>query len=413
MIDFYFPDSQDQIDPRFDFVEEKHPPFHVRQRDDVYAHEALTGGAAFEGILVSKGIVDGLPGSSGRYSIPQRHRLYRVGVRRFFRLPARMKSLGDCGAFSYVEDEVPPITPDDAIDFYEGCQFDAGISVDHVVLGYTPDRQPKLLDDDEIRGWRDRQELTLENAGQFLKSHRARDCRFEPVGAAQGWSPSSYADAVDQLQQMGYERIAMGGMVPLKTPQVLEVLEAVSRVRRPATRLHLLGLTRTEKVHEFVGLGVTSFDSTSPFRQAFMDDRNNYHWPGGAYTAIRVPPVDGNPKLKRLIKAGRVDQGRALELEGRCMSTLRGLDGGMGTDIDAVLRVLADYHELFDQRDRVEEYRRTLEERPWTRCRCGICEADGIEVAIFRGSQRNKRRGFHNIAIFADELAERIKRGTT
>lgn len=409
MIDFYFPDSQDQVDPKFDFVEEEHPAFHVRQRDDVYAHEALTGGAAFQGILVSKGIVDGLPGSSGRYTIPQRHRLYRVGARRFFRLPTGMKSLGDCGAFTYVEDEVPPITPDEAIDFYEGCQFDAGISVDHVILGFSSDRQPKLLEDEVVVQWRERQAITLENAAEFIKSHKARGCRFEPVGAAQGWSPTSYVESVRQLQDLGYERIAMGGMVPLKTPQVLEVLERIQEVRKPGTRFHLLGLTRTEKVHEFVGFGVASFDSTGPFRQAFMDDKNNYHWPEGAYTAVRVPPVGGNAKLKRLIKSGKVEQGRALELEGRCLRALRELDSGESDDVEGTLQVLADYHGLFDQRDRVEEYRRTLEDQPWKRCGCGICELDGVEVAIFRGTERNKRRGFHNIAVFADQLAERIK----
>jgi hypothetical protein len=35
---FFFPDSQDQVDPRFDFESEEHSPFRVRQRDDRYAH---------------------------------------------------------------------------------------------------------------------------------------------------------------------------------------------------------------------------------------------------------------------------------------------------------------------------------------------------------------------------------------
>ena len=38
---FYFPDSQDQIDPSFDFETEERSPFRIRQRDDLYAHEVL------------------------------------------------------------------------------------------------------------------------------------------------------------------------------------------------------------------------------------------------------------------------------------------------------------------------------------------------------------------------------------
>jgi hypothetical protein len=406
-MDFYFPDSQDQIDPRYDFVEEEHPPFHVRQRDDQYAHEALDL-PGFDGVLVSKGIVDGVGGSSGRYTVAQRHRMYRIGVRRFFRLPGGMKTLGDCGAFSYVDEAEPPLTPDDAIDFYEGCRFDAGISVDHVILAYRSEDQPTLLEEDEDDPWRRRQQVTLDYAERFLHRHRARRCRFEPVGAAQGWSPSSYASSVDQLQRMGYSRIALGGMVPLKTHQILEVLTAVSEVRSAATQFHLLGVTRTERLADFRSFGVTSFDSTSPFRQAFMDDRDNYHWPGRHYTAVRVPPVGGNAKLKRRVKSGEVDQGRALQLESACLQQLRALDRGHSDDIDAALEILADYHTLFDQRDRVDVYRRLLEDQPWKQCTCGICAKAGIEIAIFRGTERNKRRGFHNIAVFAETLARRI-----
>jgi hypothetical protein len=47
-----------------------------------------------------------------------------------------------------------------------------------------------------------------------------------------------------------------------------------------------------------------------------------------------------------------------------------------------------------------ERVRRTLEERPWERCRCPICHAIGVEVAVFRGNNRNRRRGFHNVHVF-------------
>ena len=406
-MDFYFPDSQDQIDPRFDFSREEHSPFHVRQRDDLYAHEALDG-VRPDGVLVSKPIVDGVGGRAGKYTVAQRHRLYRVGVSSFLRLNGRMKSLGDCGAFSYVSDDVPPLTPQDAIDFYEGCQFDEGISVDHVILGYRSDAQLRLLTEDDP-AWINRQAITLDNADQFRRLAVEQRCRFTPVGAAQGWSPESYRKSVNELQRMGYRRIAIGGMVQLKTSQILEVLQAVDDVRRADTRLHLLGVTRTESLHQFRELGVASFDSTSPFRHAFMDDQDNYYWYNGHYTAIRVPQVGGNASLKRKIRAGVVDQSAALTLESACMQALRELDSGRSVDVEATLAVLAEYAALTGQQDRTADYRRTLEEQPWKLCSCGVCVKAGIEVAIFRGTERNKRRGFHNLAIFVDNLSCRIE----
>ena len=36
---FFFPDSQDQVDPSFDFETEERSEFRLRHRDDRYAHE--------------------------------------------------------------------------------------------------------------------------------------------------------------------------------------------------------------------------------------------------------------------------------------------------------------------------------------------------------------------------------------
>ena len=409
---FYFPDSQDQIDPSFDFVTEERSIYRVRQRDDHYAHEALRI-PPFDGLLVSKAIVDGLPGATGKYTVAQRQRLYRVGVRSFFRLDheagPRIDTLGDCGAFTYVRDEVPPYTPDEVIDFYDGCGFDLGISIDHVILGYDPaaDDDPAHPNRDD---WQRRQEITLQLASGFRARARARKARFKPVGVAQGWSPASYATAVQALQRIGYTRIALGGMVPLKTPEILACLQAVNRVRHARTQLHLLGISRCENVDVFAANGVTSFDSTSAFRQSFKDDTDNFYALDRTYTALRVPQVDGNPKLKARIRAGQVPQADALRLERHCLESLRGYDRG-AVKIGPVLDALSDYDRLCDgtRKDRTESYRRTLEDQPWRSCRCGLCETVGIEIALFRGSERNKRRGFHNLHVFRQRLRRELE----
>jgi hypothetical protein len=206
---------------------------------------------------------------------------------------------------------------------------------------------------------------------------------------------------------MGYRYIALGGMVPLKSWQIEECLRAINDIRFPETGLHLLGISRFEHLPALAPLGVVSFDSTSPLRQAFKDDRDNYYAPRRNYAAIRVPQVDGNAHLKADIKAGRVDQSRARLLEQLTLRRLRDFDLGTCTT-NAVIDALSAYAEVVEpDRDRTGEYRELLETAPWKRCPCGICERVGIQVVIFRGTERNKRRGFHNLYVFSRRLNKR------
>jgi hypothetical protein len=398
---FFFPDSQDQIDPGFDFGTEEHPVLRVRQRDDLYAHEALNG-HVIDGLLVSKAIVDGTAGGAGKYTAAQRNRLYRAGVRHFFRLDQApgpvIQTMGDCGAFNYIREEIPPVTPDQVIDFYDECGFDLGISVDHVIFGFDPaaDTDPHHPQGEQ---WRSRQQITLDLAATFLARCKARKTRFEPLGVAQGWSPASYASAVRDLQNIGYTRIALGGMVPLKTPEILACLRELATVRGPRTHFHLLGITRRSNISQFTSYGVTSFDSTSAFRQAFKDDKDNYHTADRTYTAIRVPQVDALPRLKKQILAGQVDQDAAIQQERACLRVLQEYDAGV-TSTQQVIDALQRYNEILGIKDQAGAYRDVLDDAPWKACLCSMCANAGINVLLFRGSERNKRRGFHNLYVF-------------
>jgi hypothetical protein len=410
---FFFPDSQDQIDPGFDLLTEERDPFRVRQRDDLYAHEILCP-APFDGLLVSKAIVDGnAGGGAGKYTSAQRHRLYSDGADNFFRLShgrTPLRIMGDCGAFSYVNKTYPPYTVDEVIDFYDGCGFDYGISVDHVIFQYEPTVDRK---DSRAVEWERRQEITLELAADFKRQCRARHVGFAPVGVAQGWSPASYAYAVIELQRIGYRRIALGGMVPLKTPQIISCLKAVDDARDPDIQLHLLGISRCADVPTFASHGVTSFDSTSPFRQAFKDDRDNYYTPGRTYVAVRVPQVDGNAKLKARILSGEISQDQAIKLERAALDLVRRYDRDE-VDVDTVLAALHDYSTLWDdQKDRTPQYRQTLVDRPWRQCPCALCQSAKIDILLFRGSERNKRRGFHNLYVFEQQLRDQLGKDDT
>ncbi len=403
---FFFPDAHDLVDPSFDFVSERRTFSGSRQQAQLYAHEILSE-PPYDGMLLSKAMIDPHLGSkSVRYSFAQVQRLKRVGVREFLRLDRpglkrQIASMGDCGSFSYVNEAEPPYGVEAVAQFYMDCQFDYGISLDHVILGF---RDASVKKSDVPPDWRRRFQITLSKAEDFIKLQRQEHLPFKPIGAAQGWSSESYRDAVKNLQMMGYDYIALGGMVPLKTPEILASLEAIREVRKPSTKLHLLGISRLENLDAFEDAGVYSFDSTSPLKRAFMDDRDNYHSLERTYTAVRIPQVDGNAQLKKLILAGVVDFGAARKLELACFEGVLEFDKGK-LGIESLLERLREYELVWHgKKDDAVRYRETLEDKPWKRCRCAICQKLGIHVVLFRGAERNRRRGFHNLYVLRQRL---------
>jgi len=216
-----------------------------------------------------------------------------TGVREFLRIPEGMEVMGDCGAFTYVKEEEPPVTVEEVVRFYQDSGFNYGASVDHVILEYNPSWDHILpgvqtVPDKCVK----RQEITLELACEFQKHCKKEKVTFEPLGVAQGWSPNSYAKSLSALQKMGYRYIALGGMVPLKSNEIADVLKTCNPRLRSDTRLHLFGVTRLSHVKEFASLGVVSFDSTSPLRQAFKEEKDNYYAKDRTYTAIPPKRLD-------------------------------------------------------------------------------------------------------------------------
>lgn len=406
---FFFPDSQDLVDPSFDFKSESRSETRIRQRDDLYAHEVF-GKPPYDGMLVSKAIVDGCGNSTGRYTLGQQRRFRAEGVREFLRLPKSLKIMGDCGAFTYVKELTPPVTVDEVAQFYEESGFDYGASVDHIIFDYNANWDLSLPGIDPVpERCQKRQEITIDLARAFLKLCRKQKVRFEPLGVAQGWSPKSYARAVSALQKMGFRYIALGGMVPLKSHEILQTLESVSPKLNPHTRLHLFGVTRLDFVARFASHGVVSFDSTSPLRQAFKEDRDNYYAAKRNYVAIRVPQVDINQRLKNRILSGEVQQAEAFRLERDCLAALHKFDR-LRFPRGELVQLLHEYQQLFGGiRNYSSEYEELLRDRPWANCQCTVCQTLGINVVIFRGAERNRRRGFHNLHLTYQRL-QKIRR---
>jgi hypothetical protein len=393
---FFFPDSQDTIDPSFDFEKETRSDSRIRQRDDLYAHEVFEK-PPYDGILVSRAIVEGV-GSNGRYTFSQKQRLLRCGLREFFRLPSELKSIGDCGAFSYVREKYPPVTVSQVVDFYDACGVDYGVSIDHIILGFDPtlDKTIPGLDPVSLE-WRNRQDITIKLAEDFFKEHKKRKSGFTPIGVVQGWSPNSYAHCFNQIQKIGFKYIGLGGLVPLKTMEILAILDAIEPIRKKDVEIHLFGVNRLDHFQEFSDFGVRSFDSTSPLMKAFKDEKENYFLGKDSYTAIRIPQVQSNLKLSKKIASGELKQEVVRSLESECLIRIQEY-GKTSKGLKSLLKSLQEYELVHDpKKNHIKNYERTLSDRPWEKCKCSICKKIGIHVVIFRGAERNRRRGFHNV----------------
>lgn len=413
---FIFADSLDHVDPGYDFLRDRYSEGRTPYWDDAYPHEIM-GYAPYKGMLVSRGIVGGVA-VGGKYTEAQAMRFRRVGAREFLRLDKpqfeQLPIFGDCGAFTYHKEDKPPYTPEDTAEFYDDARFTHGCSVDHIIFDF--DEGLKGMDGGTEEARR-RFEITLENAAAFRTATAHMSTRFTPMGVIQGWSPGSMAEGARRLVAMGYDYLALGGTVPLKASQIKSCLAAIRDIVPASTRIHILGFAKADEIDTFGSFNITSFDTTSPLIRAFKDAKANYYLPnkGGKldyYTAIRVPQALENPKLMRLAKRGALHQETLVEMEKNALSALRAYDrGAVGLDetLDTVIAYSAPavtgspVEEMLDAKaikDLRERYKRTLVDRPWKKCSCPICSALSIEVMLFRASNRNKRRGIHNLGVY-------------
>ncbi|MEI6126604.1 MAG: tRNA-guanine transglycosylase DpdA, partial [Pseudomonadota bacterium] len=405
----FFLDSVDTIDPGFDYSTEHRTTDRNRQTEDIFPHEAL-GSPPYDGMLISRSAVGGL-GFQCRYTQGQRYRLLREGARSFLRFPYAgyegsphdFPIMGDCGAFAYISLKKPPCSTQEIADFYDSCCFTHGVSPDHIILG----KNKKW--DDERRRPSDvsaRAEFTLNAAKEFFLLTKSRGAAFVPIGAVQAWSPSSFARLSKKLVGFGYEYIGLGGLAGRPTQEIYEIAAEVRSAVPQHIKIHIFGFSKFRSIEKFQGLGITSFDSTSPLIRALKDGKDNYYAPdGNHYVAIRIPMLH-EAKTKRKIQSGAIDQTAALALMERCFESLRSFDKGMA-NADEVLEALSKYESALKQgAGKHEMYKRTLLHMPWKKCPCRICSAAGVEVIIFSGINRNKRRGFHNLYVFYNKLKE-------
>lgn len=378
---YFIPEWDDLVDPDFDFERDVHSGGSGDWSNEVYAHQMYPE-PNYDGILISKVVAE--------KSKKKKERINQLGVHRFLRVPREFPIMGDCGAFGYIQQKTPPYTTAEILDYYTRLDFDFGVSVDHLIVTATEAEK------------HERYELTIENANDFLREHRKRKLPWTPIGAVQGWDAASYAAAAKKYVAIGYQYIGLGGLVRTSTPEILDVLDKVHRVVPERVKIHLFGLARLASLKAFADYGVRSVDSASLLRRAWMGTGQNYlAMDGTFYTAIRIPEAGKSFRAKRMVTEGRATASTVGRLEARCLEAMRRFDlDEMG--IEDVLDRLDDYDRLITpDRPRTRELlRKTLEARPWRSCGCDICRRDGIQVVIFRGNNRNRRRGFHNTFVF-------------
>lgn len=439
---YFIPEWDDLVNPAYDFVKDEHPDGSSDSYlGAVYAHQIFES-PQYDGILVSKVVVDDKKW--------KKEILGKLGIHKFLRVPRSFPIMGDCGAFGYIAQEEPPYDTEQILDYYQNLDFDYGVSIDHLVVPSilkrktyylihdgnkkeisekeyqklnksgqaqevkSPEIQRSLVGSKQYlwtKEWIDeneqtrRYDLTIRNAQEFIEKHRQGGYTFQPLGSAQGWSPKSYADCVKAYQDLGYDYIALGGLVRTNTPGIIAVLEAIEHIRHPSTRLHLFGIARPEALQQFYNLGVRSIDSASFLRRAWLGATSNYFTSNGSYAAIRIPQSDKSPRAKKLIREGRVSFEELSTIEQRCLDLLRRYEKRKAS-VEEVLEAVMTYDDLLGENRKGFEdlFRKTLEDRPWEKCGCTICREIGIENLIFRGNNRNRRRGFHNTKVFYDRF---------
>lgn len=328
---YFIPEWDDRVDPDYDFINDGITANRDPYVHDVYSHEIYQS-PNYDGILVSKSVIED--------NKTKKERIRNIGIHRHVRVPRNFPLMGDCGAFNYIDDEVPPYETSETLEFYESLDFDYGVSIDHLIIPshlkrtvhviLTPEGGEKRIsvskfaelkesgmpvargriyprdlfesreflatyDEEDLTEGKRRWALTLENAKDFVEQHKKKGCKFTPIAGCQGYSIESQIEMFKEQQAMGYKYIALGGLVRSKTTEILTILEGVNKIRKQGVKIHLFGVARPEAIPAFVQAGVDSVDSARFLRQAWLSATSNYY-AGDVDRFVQTlkPKIDGS-----------------------------------------------------------------------------------------------------------------------
>jgi queuine/archaeosine tRNA-ribosyltransferase len=164
---------------------------------------------------------------------------------------ARVIEVGGLGVLeTNTGEEVETLRPSDVLDFQERFA-DLAFTLDFPI--------PPSMDVDEAKR---RQHLTVANALWAIANRRRKDMLL--YGCVQGWDVSSYRQCALAYASLGFDGLAIGGLVPRISDLEL-VLAVVDTVRdvAPGLPLHVFGLGNPGTAEVLYAHGVSSVDSSS------------------------------------------------------------------------------------------------------------------------------------------------------
>lgn len=403
---YFLPDWDDMLDEHYDFEADCFSAPKAN-RSEVHSTRLMGADRMCDGVLVSlaQHVGASSKGVLKKFADAHEGNLRPEPMREKFGLHEDQWVFGDCGAFSYVREDEPAMSPERALAMYQLYGFDLGASVDHIpVPAINTPNGKRVFTEREQQG---RMEITREYADRFITLHKKRKCSFIPVGIIQGTSPESYAEQLGEYTKMGYDHIAIGGLVFRSDKEIVAIMRELDRERKTLNRedlwIHLFGIYRPKIHQQLRELGARSFDSATYFRKAWLRSGQNYlNADGSWHAAIRIP-MTSDPRTRKRLEASSLPLDELERLERQALTALREY-GNDQLSLEPTLEAVEAYGFLLARGEDhgtnlMPAYRRTLEERPWERCGCPVCEHLGVNVVIFRGSNRNKRRGAHNTAM--------------
>lgn len=278
-----------------------------------------------------------------------------------------LKLFGDCGAFSFINEDVPPTTVSEVIDFYNQIDVDLGASLDHIVPDYDSEYDYFFGGISAPQNYLDRMGITIENGSKFLEECKRQGVRFEPIGAVQGWSPKSYIECIKSFQKMGYKKIAVGGIAKLSKPSIKQLLSSIKEIIGE-TEIHLFGITQPKLVREIGLPNITSVDGMGPFMggvvrgEYFKTSTERYKCFPVSSITDEVCDLIENRQFDRVIDFADPDTNFNLD---------RSVEG--------------------------------LKTEYWKSCSCVVCSDLGVKVSLHH-SDTAVHRAFHNVYVVAKEF---------
>jgi len=415
---FFVPEWDDKVDSNYDFLNDNHSGSPSERDSDYIWHIFGWENVPIDGVLISRAKAED---TKKKYKAMREDGFYS-----YLNLPKEIETISDCGAFDYIDGEEPRYEPREMMEFYKDVNVTTGVTIDHLIT-------KKDQEDKEYR-----YDITLENAKRMYDLWVSNDDYFENMrlmGALQGWDSNSYGNAANELMNYGFRYLGIGGIARTQTPNLKEIIKRVGQEVKDFERknnekvdIHLFGFARSSLFDVAAKSGVSSFDSASMLRRAWLGVQNNYHLSSEQqFGGLRVryaksakrslkksaeEKKENNIELSELEKLCLEDSEKAKEkikgLEQETLEKLREYDRDE-IGFEEAYSTLKRYEDVSGDPDKnLEYYRETLRQEPWKECSCPICSDLGVEVCIFRGNNRNRRRGFHNTHVFYEEFRDQI-----